>query len=92
MKETSKQPSPWYLQSYAGLEEYALRSDFPTHDIWFVSAVYSPTAWCSKPKDMSASTLIMYQPDDLRDAITREIEEMDPGRVRKLAAMPGLFS
>lgn len=72
-------------------EEHALRADFPTHDVWYVTAVYSPAAWCSKPKDVRGSTLIMYHPDDLRDAIQRELQDMSTERIEVLAAMPGVF-
>lgn len=79
---------PWY----GDLEQYALQADFPTHDIWYVTAVYDPVAWCSKPKDIRGSTLIMYHPDDLRDAISREVQDMSAERIKALAAMPGVFS
>lgn len=75
--------------TYNNIEQCALHADFPTHDIWFVTSLYGPTAWCSKPKDMNGSTLIMYHPDDLRHAIKMEIEQMIPERVEKLTRRPG---
>lgn len=70
-----------------GLE--ALRAEFPSHDIWFVTVFMGPNSWCAKPKDMRVSTLVRDSPDELRAAIRTELAGLDPERVSKLVSMPG---
>jgi hypothetical protein len=67
------------MQSWNDEQLAMLRRNYPDWDVWYVQALYSPDAWCARPKGHPVATINTDSPEHLIEEIRRQESEQAAG-------------